>query len=43
MLLLIAKRYIKDFIIFRVPEDVLSKYDFLKEKDTIDFYDKIKG
>lgn len=39
----IAKRYIADFDIFRVPEDILERYDFLKADETDAFYQKAKG
>ena len=38
-----AKHFIADFDIFRVPEDILERYDFLKADETDAFYRKGKG
>ena len=38
-----AKHFIADFDIFRVPEDILKRYDFLKADETDAFYRKAKG
>ncbi len=39
----IARSIVDDFDIFRVPEDILSKYDFSRASDTDDFYKRVRG
>lgn len=39
----LAKHFIADFDIFRVPENILERYDFLKANEVDAFYRKAKG
>jgi hypothetical protein len=40
---LISKRYIRDYKIFRVPENILKRYNFRTAKETDAFYCRAKG